>query len=1245
MQLHCQNCQRDVSSTEMPGREVVCPSCGTVLSHTAVDGTVDWDSGVPPGGPIDGTIDMQTSPLDAEPLQFDGMSTSPDGSQPTNDRAGSTIDGTIDHVAGKTPSVADLERLEQTLEQFEAVWKGGGTPSISAFLSCDGNRDSLLVELTHLDLSYRLKARQDVRVEQYLEQYPELKCDRKTVIELILAEFRLRDKYGQRPTQASFAKRFPEFADELAVLLKQPPRSRRHRFPIRMNCPHCHNAIAVVDSEDDHEVFCPSCHSSFRIGADRTQSWAPESLPLVGRFQLLKMLGRGAFGTVYQARDTTLNRLVAMKIPRSGTFSSRADEDRFIAEAEHAAQLNHAGIVQVYDVGRTDEFPYIVTEFVRGVTLSDVLTARKYGVTQAARLVATIADALHHAHEHQVIHRDLKPANIMIDIDENPRVMDFGLAKRYVGEITVARDGSVLGTPAYMPPEQASGQSHSADRRSDVYSLGVMLFELLSGERPFRGNSVMLLRQVAQVEAPKLRSLNDKIPLDLETIAAKCLEKDREKRYQTAKELADDLRRHLNHEPIHARPIGRVERAARWCKRNPLLVKSAAAVFSTLVVALCIVSLFWRSESIQRRHASELADANRALYEQEQAARREAVVAKEHALQRLRDARGAADLWLTVFPQQLEELPGGPPVREKFLQQAAQDYERFAQQQSGDPNLELERGRSWLRLGDVRRLLAQDQAAFGAYQRAADVFAEIEAGENGKAEVACELATAWLGMGLALEDLGQYQAAEQHIGRTIAALTEHSRQHPDLPRLQEVLAASQLDLAVLRFRTGSIPQAQDAVARAIVGYQQLCHRWPEVSYRRGLASAESMQGELLAQSGDDKQARAVLERVMEQLDGLVSQDAENLELLRERAEKRVLLASVLRSLGDTAAELQAYEQSAADYQSIDRQRSGVPVIRQQLAVCLSDKGNLLQYLQRGHDATEPLIEAIVILNELVLAYGRPEYHEQVAASRAMLGEVYRDLGKYDESRQLLHSSLDTYAQLVAAKPEVLSYVERQAVTRGQLGQTLAASDHTEAAANELRTAIAEFDGLLDLASATPSYLNGAAYTNWNLGEALFSISPEAASAAFGHAIELWERIGIISSSPEYANSFAHFLVNCVDAKRRDAKRAIQLAERSIQAQPANTRYLTTLASACYQHGDLARCEKTLSPLVHDGRAQGAGQFFLAMTLAKQGQAVAARQQYDAGTAWLLEQQPGNRLLQRLQQEALTVIERPSAASP
>jgi hypothetical protein len=326
--------------------------------------------------------------------------------------------------------------------------------------------------------------------------------------------------------------------------------------------------------------------------ASRAPHPAAEEIPSrIGRFEVAALIGRGSFGSVYRARDTELDRWVAIKVPRAAAFATHRDEQRFLREARNAAGLRHPGVVRVHEVGIDGGLPFIVSDFIPGKTLADRIDEGRIAFKDAAELIARVADALDYAHEQRVTHRDIKPSNILLDASGHPHIADFGLARRAEEEAGITVEGQILGTPAYMAPEQAAGDHATVDWRSDIYALGVVLYEVLTGQRPFLGSRSQVVHQVINAEPRRPRALEPLVPRDLETICLKAMAKERERRYATAAELAADLRRFLRCEPIRARAVSDLERFWRWGRRNPALAALGAAVIALLVAVAAVSSV------------------------------------------------------------------------------------------------------------------------------------------------------------------------------------------------------------------------------------------------------------------------------------------------------------------------------------------------------------------------------------------------------------------------------------------------------------------------------------------------------------------------------------------------------------------------------------------------------------------------------------------------------------------------------
>src|SRR5881409_99404 len=325
---------------------------------------------------------------------------------------------------------------------------------------------------------------------------------------------------------------------------------------------------------------------------------AGELLGELGDYELLEVVGRGGQGVVFRARQKSLNRIVALKVIGLGQWASKAHLKRFRREAEAAASLEHPGIVPIHEVGERDGSCYFSMKFIEGGQLDEMVRRQPMPIRQAAELIAKVARTVHYAHEHGILHRDIKPGNILLDAKGEPHLTDFGLARLLETESTVTRTMEVMGTPSYMAPEQALGENAAVSSATDVYGLGAVLYQLLTGQPPFAGGTTYeTIKLLLDTELRQPRLLNPKIDRDLSTICLKCLEKDPRRRYSSALSLAEDLDRWLKHEPIRARRTGVFTRGKKWVRRNPSIAVMAAML---LALALPLGVTTWKSEFVRQ---------------------------------------------------------------------------------------------------------------------------------------------------------------------------------------------------------------------------------------------------------------------------------------------------------------------------------------------------------------------------------------------------------------------------------------------------------------------------------------------------------------------------------------------------------------------------------------------------------------------------------------------------------------------
>ena len=439
-----------------------------------------------------------------------------------------------------------VRRIDAICRRFEAEWRAGRQPRLEDYLGevPDGAGPRYGPSWKPCSPSYGRRSRHSNRSRRQRDPSPSTIAEAPTI-----APARgLPSRYRARPPLLS---------------------TRRHRPP---------------RSPDQS----PPSPTAAVLGDSRpTRQSEPTRIRYFGDYEIIRELARGGMGVVFEAKQVSLNRKVALKMILAGQLANDTEVSRFYSEAEAAADLDHPGIVPIFEVGQHEGQHYFSMGFIEGQSLSQRLAQGPLSVREAAELIRRVSEAIEYAHQRGVIHRDLKPANVLLDQNGNPRVTDFGLAKRVQVESGLTGSGQIMGTPSYMPPEQAGGKRGGVGPAADVYSLGATLYALVTGRPPFQAATAMdTVLMVIGEEPVSPRRLNASIPRDLETICLKCLEKEPGRRYTSAAFLAEDLRRFLAGEPILARPVGSMERLRKWARRRP----AAAALVS--VSSLTFIAFF-----------------------------------------------------------------------------------------------------------------------------------------------------------------------------------------------------------------------------------------------------------------------------------------------------------------------------------------------------------------------------------------------------------------------------------------------------------------------------------------------------------------------------------------------------------------------------------------------------------------------------------------------------------------------------
>ena len=581
----------------------------------------------------------------------------------------------------------------------------------------------------------RWRAGQRVPAESYLALHPSLQdCD-ESALELIYGEFLLREEMGESPQLEEFHWRFPLFAARLQKQLDL------HRALMSLNS--APGTLLGADAED---------------GGPESPTTPGLTRFIAPGFKILGELGRGGMGAVYKAWQVRLKRLVALKVIRADAYADTGAAARFLAEAEAAACLQHPNIVPVFEVGEYEGMGYLVLEYEAGGGLDRRLAGMLQDPNDSARLIETLARAIHYAHRNGIVHRDLKPANVLLTADGIPKIGDFGLAKLLERDDGLTQVGDILGTPSYMAPEQIRGSSGAITPATDVYALGSILYEMLTGRPPFKGTTPLsTMEQVSSIEPLSPGKLQRHTPRDLEIICLKCLEKEPRRRYTTALELADDLRRFLDRQPIWARQTPVWERAWKWARRRP---SAATAILSILIAIVLLLSgaLYYNARlraTVRVAQAAEQASRNNAQAAFEQ---------QNLALQAFKEL-------VYGVQEKLAQTPATRAVRQALLDTAIAGLEEISLRTAGSPP-DLSQAAAHQKLGDMYRIIGRFGDARGHYARSRELADDLLALDPDNIAIGEVLYQTRMGLGLLNMATGNFAPAKTEFERaaTISAV-------------------------------------------------------------------------------------------------------------------------------------------------------------------------------------------------------------------------------------------------------------------------------------------------------------------------------------------------------------------------------------------------------------------------------------------------------------------------------------------